>query len=257
MSRQQKVRYEEMLPHQLDEAVAKFPVAYCAFGSLEWHGQHLPLGNDTLKAYFILLKAAEKFGGVVIPPTYWGFNGKWHPWTMNFFDESRKSLVEELYEKIFLGLVDVGFKVVIGVTGHDCDPQLNAIQKAVDVIQKTGKATGYAMMEGDLYDLPDDHMDHAAHWETSLLMYLRPELVDLQQIQKEDLLSEKGIKEAGIYGRDPRIYASRKLGEKIANRIAERIGQKAQELLATLPDFDAGEPYDVRLSDWVYETLMK
>jgi len=233
-SRKRKVRYEEMLPSELDEAVAAFPVAYCAFGSLEWHGGHLPLGNDALKAYYILIKTAEKFGGVVIPPTYWGFLSKWHAWTMNFFDDSRKPLVEELYEKIFLGLVDVGFRVIIGITGHDIPQQKAAIQRAVDTIQKSGRVTGFAMMEGDLYNLTDDKMDHAGHWETSLMMYLRPELVDMEQIKGEDLESEEGRRKAGIYGRDPRIYASRELGEKIANRIAERIGQKAQELLATL-----------------------
>jgi len=233
-SREREVRYEKMLPHELDEAVSGFPVAYCPFGSLEWHGKHLPLGNDTLKAYHILIRTAEKFGGVVVPPTYWGFLNKWHPWTMNFFEESRRSLVEELYERIFLGLVDVGFKVIIGVTGHDVEPQKAAIQKAVEAVKKTGKATGLAMMEGDLYDLTDDRMDHAAHWETSLMMYFEPELVDMDQIQEEDLESDEGRRKAGIYGRDPRMYASAELGEKIADRIAERIGQRAQELLASL-----------------------
>ena len=229
--RKRKVRYEEMLPHELDEAVARFPVAYCAFGSLEWHGRHLPLGNDSLKAYHILEIAANKFGGVVVPPTYWGFLGKWHPWTMIDFG---KPLVEELYERIFQGLVDVGFRVIIGVTGHDVEPQKAAIQRAVDRIKETGQATGFAMMEGDLYDLTDDQMDHAAHWETSLMMYLRPELVELEQIRDEDLETEDGRQEAGIWGRDPRIYASPELGEKIAKRIAEHIGKKAQELLETL-----------------------
>jgi len=126
--------------------------------------------------------------------------------------------------------------VIIGVTGHDVAPQKAAIQRAVDKIREatSGKATGFAMMEGDLYDLTDDKMDHAAHWETSLMMYLRPELVDMWQIKDENLESEEGRKEAGIWGLDPRKYASQELGEKIANRIAERIGQKAQELLATL-----------------------
>jgi len=229
--KERKVRYEEMLPHELDEAVARFPVAYCAFGSLEWHGKHLPLGNDTLKAYHILIIAAKKYGGVVVPPTYWGILGKWHPWTMIDFGQP---LVDELYQEIFLGLVDVGFRVIIGVTGHDVEPQKAAMQKAIDAIQRDGKATGFAMMEGDLYDLTDDEMDHAAHWETSLMMYLRPELVDMDQIKREDLDSEDGRKEAGIFGRDPRKFASRELGEKIANRIADRIGQKAQELLKML-----------------------
>jgi creatinine amidohydrolase len=226
-----KVRYEEMLPHELDEAVAKFPVAYCAFGSLEWHGRHLALGNDTLKAYHLLLLTAQKYGGVVVPPTYWGFLGKWHDWTMIDFG---REIVDELYAKIFQGLVDVGFKVVIGVTGHDVQPQRDAIAKAVAKIQETGSATGLAMMEGDLYDLTDDRMDHAAHWETSLLMYLRPELVDMSRIAHEDLETDEGRKTAGIYGRDPRKFASRELGERIATGIVDAIGRKAQELVASL-----------------------
>lgn len=226
-----KVRYEEMLPHELEAAVAQFPVAYCPFGSLEWHGRHLPLGNDTLKAYHLLLLTAEKYGGVVVPPTYWGILGKWHDWTMIDFGQE---LVDQLYGLVFQGLVDVGFKVVIGLTGHDVDPQKAAIRKAVAAIEASGKATGFAMMEGDLYDLTDDVMDHAAHWETSLLMYLRPELVDLSRITGEDLESQEGAKRAGIFGKDPRRHASRELGERIATGIVDAIGRKAQELLASL-----------------------
>ena len=68
----QKVKYEEMLPHEFLEALQRFPVAYVPVGSLEWHGRHMALGNDSLKAYGILLKTAEKYGGIVVPPTYWG-----------------------------------------------------------------------------------------------------------------------------------------------------------------------------------------
>ena len=232
-----KVRYEEMLPHELDEAVARFPVAYCPFGSLEWHGRHLPLGNDTLKAHHLLLLTARKYGGVVVPPTYWGILGKWHDWTMADFGQD---LVDRLYTGIFEGLVDVGFKVVIGLTGHDVQPQKAAIEKAVAAIQAKGGATGSALMEGDLYDLTDDRMDHAAHWETSLLMYLRPELVDLSRITAEDLDTEAGVKAAGIFGRDPRRFASRELGERIATGIADAIGHRAQQLLASLGSASLG-----------------
>ena len=45
-----KVKYEELLPHEFEEALRQFPVAYVPVGSLEWHGRHLALGNDTLKA---------------------------------------------------------------------------------------------------------------------------------------------------------------------------------------------------------------
>ena len=39
-------------------------------GSLERHGDHLPVGNDTLKAYQYCLKAAENVPAVVMPPFY-------------------------------------------------------------------------------------------------------------------------------------------------------------------------------------------
>jgi len=224
-----KVRFEEMLPHEMAAAVAAFPVAYVPFGSLEWHGKHLPLGNDTLKAHLLLCRVAEKYGGVVVPPTYWGFLGAWHPWTNSGLGAE---LTEALYQRIFECLVEIGFKVVIGVTGHDVSEQREAIAKAVAAIQASGEATGFAMMEGDFYDLTEDRMDHAAHWETSLLMHLRPELVDLAQIADEDLDSDAGRQEAGIYGKDPRQFASAELGQTIADGIVEFIGAKAQELLA-------------------------
>lgn len=226
-----KVRYEEMLPHEFEAALAQFPVAYVPVGSLEWHGRHLALGNDTLKAHGILLHTAEHYGGVVLPPTYWGHMGFWKP---GCHPGLPADTVDALYTAIFTGLVTVGFKVVIGVTGHDVNEQLASLQKAVDAISADGTAAGFAMMEGMLYDLPGDAMDHAAHWETSILMYLHPELVELERIAREDLTSEEGANQAGIWGRDPRTDASRELGEKIVNRIADNIGGKARELLAEL-----------------------
>ncbi|MBN1675758.1 MAG: creatininase family protein [Kiritimatiellae bacterium] len=59
-----------MRPAQLEAAGRAFPVVYVPFGLIEWHGRHLPLGNDALKAHGILVKAAEQFGGVVYPPVY-------------------------------------------------------------------------------------------------------------------------------------------------------------------------------------------
>ena len=226
-----KVKYEEMLPHEFEEALRQFPVAYVPVGSLEWHGRHLALGNDTLKSYGILLRTADKYGGVVVPPTYWGHMGHWK---LGCHPGLPPEITDGLFIAIFKGLVTVGFKVVIGVTGHDVKEQMRSLARAVDAISADGKAAGFAMMEGDLYDLPGDVMDHAAHWETSILMYLRPELVEMDRIRNEVLSTKEWMQGAGIIGRDPRTDASCELGEKIVNRIADNIGNKAQELLAGL-----------------------
>jgi len=138
-----KVKYEEMLPHEFLEALQRFPVAYVPVGSLEWHGRHMALGNDSLKAYGILLKKAEKFGDIVVPPTYWGH--------MNVYDKPCShpgillETVDALFKAVFQGLVVAGFKVVIGVTGHDVDEQLESFQKASDSISTDGTAIGFAM----------------------------------------------------------------------------------------------------------------
>jgi creatinine amidohydrolase len=230
-----KVKYEEMLPHEFEEALQRFPVAYVPVGSLEWHGGHLALGTDSLKAYGIVIRTAEKYGGVVVPPTYWGHMNTYgkpccHPGLP-------PEAVDSLFTAIFQGLVVAGFKVVIGVTGHDIDEQLQSLQKAADSISGDGKTVGFAMKEGDLYDLEGDKMDHAGYWETSMMMVLHPELVDLDQIKNEDLSTEAGHRKAGILGRDPRTDATVELGELFINRIADNIGRKAEAFLAGL---DAG-----------------
>lgn len=221
-----------MLPYEFEEAIQQFPVAYVPVGSLEWHGRHLALGTDSLKAYGILIRTAEKYGGIVVPPTYWGHMQTYgkpccHPGLP-------AEIVDSLFIAIFQGLVTAGFKVVIGVTGHDIDEQLDSLQKAVDSINGKGAVTGFAMKEGDLYDLEGEKMDHAGYWETSIMMYLHPELVEKDRIKNEDLSTESGRRKAGILGRDPRTNASPAMGELFVNRIADNIGRKANALLAGL-----------------------
>ncbi len=237
-----KVRYEEMFPGDLEIALKEFPVAYVPVGSLEWHGRHLPYGNDALKAHGILIRTAQKYGGVVVPPTYWGHMGYWQ---MGNHPGLSSDLADRLFIEIFTGLVRAGFRVVIGVTGHDVKPQQESLQKAVDaisayLISPEGPTIGFAMMEGSLNpDDPDVGMDHAAKWETSILMALRPELVDMKRIENIDqaeIESGRGMNMigCGISGQDPRIHASKEVGEKAIEKIVGSIGEKAHELLGKI-----------------------
>jgi hypothetical protein len=65
-------------------------------------------------------------------------------------------------------------------------------------------------------------------------MVIRPDLVEMERIQHEDLEGNAGRREAGIGGLDPRIHASKAVGEKAIGFMVDKIGQKAQELLASL-----------------------
>jgi len=69
--------------------------------------------------------------------------------------------------------------------------------------------------------------DHAAWGETSLMLYLDPPSVDLSQLGDAP--------HKGVFGRDPKKYASREDGQKIAEIIIERLTSLARQM----PGWDA------------------
>ncbi len=68
----EKVRYEEMLPHEIVARRKKFPAAFIGLGGLEWHGEHMGVGNDALKAEKLCELAAARSGGFAFPTLWYG-----------------------------------------------------------------------------------------------------------------------------------------------------------------------------------------
>ncbi len=66
-----KVKWEEMFPDELLEAIEDCPACYMAYGLAEPHGAYNALGLDWLKAYALCERAARAHGGVVAPPFCW------------------------------------------------------------------------------------------------------------------------------------------------------------------------------------------
>ena len=57
-----KVRYEEMLPHEVVAARKANPIAYLPIGTVEWHGLQNALGLAPLKARSLCERAAAQGG---------------------------------------------------------------------------------------------------------------------------------------------------------------------------------------------------
>ncbi|MBW8619654.1 MAG: creatininase family protein, partial [Hyphomicrobiales bacterium] len=66
------MRYELMLPHQLREAIDKNWPVILPLGVLEYHGEHLGLGMDTLAVIRILDRLEKEKPVVILPPFYYG-----------------------------------------------------------------------------------------------------------------------------------------------------------------------------------------
>jgi creatinine amidohydrolase len=224
------VQMQFMRPAQLEAAARKFPVVYVPFGLIEWHGRHLPLGTDALKAHAILVKCAEKFGGVVYPPIYFphATYGK------DQFQEVDLEYKVPLLTHLFRQLKNTGFRVIMGVSGHNLQEQIQMVDRALEPVVADGTVTGIGSWEV-LSRGAESDTDHAAKWETSDMMHFYPDLVDMSELGTGPLAPNLKPPD-GIGGLDPRQHASAEIGERKAELAAEAIGKKAQELLQSLPE---------------------
>lgn len=224
------VQMQFMRPGQLEAALRRFPVVYVPFGLIEWHGRHLPLGNDAIKAHAILVKCAEKFGGVVYPPEFFPHasyvDGRLSPQDMQL----KVPLVAALFER----LKAAGCRVIIGLSGHNILEQIEMINKALEPVVADGTVAGVGLWEMTLSRCAESDSDHAAKWETSNMMFFYPRLVDLGELGTGPLAPDMKPPD-GIGGLDPRLHASAKVGRRNAELAAEAIGKKATELLHSLP----------------------
>jgi len=227
------VQMQLLRPRQLEAALRAFPVVYVPIGLIEWHGQHLPLGTDALKAHGILVKCAEQFGGVVYPPLYFPHALYDAGSRVLRADEPdwKVGMMTALFERIKL----MGARVIIGVSGHNIPQQLALMTAALDVVTADGSVAGAALYEMSLSLGDESASDHAAKWETSNMMFFHPEQVDLSQLGDGPLAPDMAPPD-GIGGLDPRVHALYEVGRRNVELTSASIGQKAQELLASLPE---------------------
>jgi len=215
------VQMQFMRPGQLEKALRAFPVVYVPFGLIEWHGRHLPLGNDALKAHGILVKAAEQFGGVVYPPVY-------------FHEGFPQASLSPVLTELFTRLKKMGARVILGISGHNVQGQIDMINKALTPVIADGTAAGLGLWEITLSQSNESSTDHAAKWETSNMMFLYPDMVDLSTLGEGPLAPNMKPPD-GIGGLDPRKHASLEVGRRNVALAAQAIGRKARELLESLP----------------------
>ena len=164
-----------------DGSVLVIPV-----GSIEQHGHHLPVATDTLLVDAIAELGAERVADDVptlVTPTVWsGFSPHHMPLggTLTLEFETLLTVVEELADA---GLEN-GFDAVVLLNGHGGN--ISLVNGAVSTIGSRHPdvevvATTYfqlaASFVDDVRDSDPGGMAHAGEFETSLMLYLYPDLV--------------------------------------------------------------------------------
>ena len=271
-----KVQFETMFPWEIAEAMAKAPLAYQPLGTLEWHGEHNAVGLDSIKAHAVCVRAAQRSGGLVLPPLYWaadsredlpdgsyltgGVEGgeRYHvPGNMFWLrPETYYNLLLDLYESMRRR----GFRAILVVTGHWSSGSLPTMRASGEAFTRAHPEMRWRLlMDRELIGadervagLPYPH-EHAAGGETSLLMAIRPDLVDLSKTLETDhslrkyytgqpdhlkRRAETNYKYIGVLRgvgdetNDPELSASVERGKALLDLIAQRLANEAKALLA-------------------------
>jgi len=217
------VRLIEQLPKDLAHIIAEKPLIILPIGTIEWHSDHLPLGVDSLLSIAICEELSIRTGCVVAPLLSSGICRDLQP-ERGFFgtvDTVREQTLSSLVADLLQGYAKMGFRKVVLFSGHFEMEHFSAISegmKQVPFIQAIF-LTAFDFMKDAVQELEDVSLtwpfagDHAAEWETSMMLYYYPELVHMQNAPETIELDMEGLPEY-IRRRYPR-RASREYGEKL------------------------------------------
>ncbi len=263
-----KVRYEDMLPYEIVPAREDKPVAYLPLGGLEWHGEHMAVGNDALKAHGLCRLAARRGGGLVMPILWYGEPRVSHLMESGADDqadiirtmklrpehfvtekdenpfgtsaEEQIDFYERLIRHTLIQIYTLGFQAIVILTGHyPLYEWVHPVVEAFNAERDDCRAFVGIEFHYDVDAMAEDKVggDHAAKWETSYLMAIRPACVDMSVFVGRPADAPL----IGVGGEDPRVHADKRLGMAACDLIVAGMIAKADELLREVASRRGGD----------------
>jgi creatinine amidohydrolase len=220
-------RLLELAPGELSRIAVKKPVILIPIGTVEWHADHLPLGVDSLLSVAICEDLARRTGCVVAPLLSCGVCRDLQP-ERGFFgtvDTIREKTLSDLVADVLKGYAKMGFRKAVLFSGHFETEHFNSISNGMKRVPSLqGRfLTALDFLKDNVRELDDVSRtwpyagDHAAEWETSLMLEYFPALVDMKKAPSTIELDMPGLPDY-IRKRYPR-RASREYGRKIRRAV--------------------------------------
>ena len=245
------VLFQEMNRTQLN-AIAPRAIAVLPTAATEQHGPHMAVGTDTLLVTTVTERAAKAAADtvpvVVTPPLPFGSSHHHYPFgaTLSLTSEVLSGVVRD----VMVGLVRSGFRRLVVINGHGGNKDLVGAASQ-DLVNRMGERASVAtcnywdvampaLLAADL--LPAARIPgHAAHFETSVVLALRPDWVDEEaRLQTRDVSSEDSgldvdltgavVQTYGAWGRGPGhtdhpAAANAELGRKLLDIMVAEVAR--------------------------------
>ncbi len=188
-----KYRYEEFTWPEIRTAVSQQRVAVIPVGTIEQHGPHLPLVTDVLTATEMSRRAVERIPeeAVILPSVFYAFN-EHHldfPGTIAIEGSTFVNYVTDIGKS----LAYHGFRKILLVNGHGSNvPFLDIVARNVTNSTEAicAMVPWWSLVPRTLLaelresEVPGG-MAHGCELETSVLLYLRGDLVQMDKAEKD------------------------------------------------------------------------
>ncbi len=247
---------EELSWKQLDAVDRDRTAIFLVVAPLDQHGPHLPIGVDCFSAQAFAASAARRLA--TENPEWTAILSPVIPLGAQTFDylgsvPVRRRAVRDLVEDYGASFAAYDFRNIVVVTAHGAPGHLMALDEAASrvnarygsrMVSPMGRVLGRLLANahrdtlrkllsrnGNDLDFSTDQ--HAGHLETSLMLYLRPELVDpgysrLKPVMvPADRIDENAARELGDrlgYFGTPSA-ADRELGRVVVNLVGKEIAE--------------------------------
>jgi creatinine amidohydrolase len=230
-----------MTRDEVAESIEGFPVAILPLGATEQHGHHLPLGVDNFLAEGLSRKLSEETGALLLPTLPFGYSWVWRdiPGTVSF----EQDLVERAIKNVAHSVSRYGVKLLILVNGHDANKasMKYATRELMDELDMPVVYLFYPELEKIIEEYCGSEtwhgMVHACEFETSLMLSLKEELVQMDKAVKEypvkpalygkSTISLGDLSKSGVYG--DATLATKEKGDKMVRVIVEKMSSLVQK----------------------------
>lgn len=187
------MRFNELDAMTLKERIRKNPIALLPLGAVEIHGAHLPTGTDSILAERLCERLAETTGALVMPTVHYT-----QVWSLGEFtgtvSVSTRVLTDMLTE-ILLGMYNNGIQIIALVNAHlGNNTVIKEAARAAMGQQRELKVMIFTYPEAErilpeVMDQTNFHggFFHADEIETSYMLYLAPEYVNMERAVNADI----------------------------------------------------------------------